>query len=153
MPPALPTIACAYAGRSTVAAMGRCPETSLTVPAAFSSATAASPRQRQSAESRALHYLGEISYATYLGHFRCLWCSSRRSLDDAHAIPLIWWRCISRRAGQPVALHHLCRAPRADGSGSPPAGGEPITFRRPPVLPGSASRTPLNAGRSPGYGW
>ena len=73
---------------------GILPET-IAIPAAFAAALVAlaltAGRPRNPLEARAIHYLGEISYATYLGHYM-LWFAFKLVLvDDAHAVgwPLI----------------------------------------------------------------
>jgi peptidoglycan/LPS O-acetylase OafA/YrhL len=66
------------------------PET-LAIPAAFAAIllllALTSDHPRNPLESRALHWLGEISYATYLGHY-LLWSVFKIAfVDDAYAVP------------------------------------------------------------------
>lgn len=70
---------------------GALPET-LAVPAAFAAALLALALVRASPlDARPLHYLGEISYATYLGHYLLWFAFKLAFVDDAHAVsaPLI----------------------------------------------------------------
>jgi peptidoglycan/LPS O-acetylase OafA/YrhL len=92
----LPAIACTAAALVLLAGWiaGPLPET-LAVPAAFAALLLAlaltAGKPGNPLEGRALHYLGEISYATYLGHF-LLWFAFKLMLvSDAHAVapPLI----------------------------------------------------------------
>lgn len=92
----LPAIACSAATLVLLAGWiaGPLPET-LAVPAAFAALLLAlaltAGKPGNPLEGRALHYLGEISYATYLGHF-LLWFAFKLMLvSDVHAVsaPLI----------------------------------------------------------------
>jgi len=92
----LPAIVCAAATLVMLAGwvVGPLPET-IAVPAAFATLLLAlaltAGKPGNPLEGRALHYLGEISYATYLGHF-LLWFAFKLVLvSDAHAVgvPLI----------------------------------------------------------------
>jgi peptidoglycan/LPS O-acetylase OafA/YrhL len=73
---------------------GALPET-LTVPAAFAAALLAlalsAGRRGNPVEGRALHYLGEISYATYLGHY-LLWFAFKLVLVDT---PKVGWPLVA----------------------------------------------------------
>jgi peptidoglycan/LPS O-acetylase OafA/YrhL len=69
---------------------GMVPET-LAVPAGFAvlllALALSAGRKGNPLEGRALHWLGEISYATYLGHY-LLWFAFKLVLvEDAHAVP------------------------------------------------------------------
>lgn len=72
----------------TMSISGLLPET-LAVPAGFAAALLALALLRTSPlDARPLHYLGEISYATYLGHY-ILWFAFKLVLvDNAHAVSL-----------------------------------------------------------------
>lgn len=92
----LPAIACAAAALVLLAGWiaGPLPET-LAVPAAFAALLLAlaltAGKPGNPLEGRTLHYLGEISYATYLGHF-LLWFTFKLAfVSDVHAVapPLI----------------------------------------------------------------
>ncbi len=67
---------------------------------------------RNPLESRALHYLGEISYATYLGHF-LLWIAFKLAfVDDAAAVsPLLVALYMALVLASSVALYHLVERP------------------------------------------
>ncbi|MBX3563726.1 MAG: acyltransferase [Sphingomonas sp.] len=68
--------------------LGLLPET-FAVPAAFAAALLALALTRGSLlESRAIHYLGEISYATYLGHYLLWFAFKLAFIEDDHAVPL-----------------------------------------------------------------
>ena len=73
---------------------GILPET-LTVPAAFAAALLAlaltASRRGNPLEGRTLYYLGEISYATYLGHY-LLWFAFKLALVDS---PKIGWALVA----------------------------------------------------------
>ncbi len=94
---------------------GFLPET-LALPAAFAAALLAaalsSGNKRNPLEAGWLHYLGEISYATYLSHFVLFIFFKLLLVSDAHAIPqtlillyLAMLLCAS------IALYHLVERP------------------------------------------
>ena len=91
------------------------PET-LRVPTAFAAIlltlAITAGRRGNPLEGAALHYLGEISYATYLGHF-LLWFVFKLALvDDVHAVhPLLTALFLALVLGSSVALHHLVERP------------------------------------------
>ena len=59
-----------------------------------------------------LHYLGEISYATYLGHFLLYLLFKMAFVDDPHAIPpLLIALFLLMVLGLSVALYHLVERP------------------------------------------
>ena len=59
-----------------------------------------------------LHYLGEISYATYLGHFLLYLLFKMAFVDDPHAIPpLLIALFLLMVRGLSVALYHLVERP------------------------------------------
>ena len=59
-----------------------------------------------------LHYLGEISYATYLGHFMLFIVFKLALVDDARAIPpLLVALYLAMVLGSSVALYHLIERP------------------------------------------
>ncbi|RYE02471.1 MAG: acyltransferase [Sphingomonadales bacterium] len=67
---------------------GLLPET-LAVPAAFAAALLALALTRGSPlEAAPLHYLGEISYATYLSHYLLWFAFKLAFVEDVHAVPL-----------------------------------------------------------------
>ncbi len=91
------------------------PET-LAIPAAFASALLAfaltSGAKGNPLDAGWLHYLGEISYATYLSHFMLFVLFKLALVSDAHAVPplliglyLVMVLCAS------VALYHLVERP------------------------------------------
>ncbi|RYD54251.1 MAG: acyltransferase [Sphingomonadales bacterium] len=100
------------ASLATTTIAGLLPET-LAVPAAFAAALLALALMRGSPlEGRAIHYLGEISYATYLGHY-LLWFAFKLALvDDAHAVSL---PLIALYLGMvliaSIALYHMVERP------------------------------------------
>ena len=98
----------------------------LTIPAAFAALLLAlaltSGYRRNPLESRALHYLGEISYATYLGHFLLFVVFKLAFVDDAHAIsPLLIALYLAMVLGSSVALYHLVERPAQDWMNRLPA--------------------------------
>ena len=111
--PALVAIGCtvvAYAAK-----LSGQPET-LTVPAAFAAALLAlaltSGLRGNLLEIPALHYLGEISYATYLSHFLLFVIFKLALLDDVHSIaPVLVALYLALVLGTSVALHHLVERP------------------------------------------
>lgn len=126
----LPAIACAAAALVLFTGWiaGALPET-FAVPAAFAALLLAlaltAGKPGNPLEGRALHYLGEISYATYLGHF-LLWFAFKLVLvSDVHAVsaPLIALYLALVLASS-AALYHWVERPaqrRLNG----------LTFRRP----------------------
>jgi peptidoglycan/LPS O-acetylase OafA/YrhL len=59
-----------------------------------------------------LHYLGEISYATYLSHFMLFVVFKLALVDDAHAIPpVLIGLYLAMVLGCSVALYHLVERP------------------------------------------
>jgi len=94
------------------AMLGTVPET-LAVPAAFAAALLALALVRGSPlEGRAIHYLGEISYATYLGHYLLWFAFKLAFVDDAHAVglPLIALYLAMVLASSAL-LYHLVERP------------------------------------------
>lgn len=91
------------------------PET-LSVPPALAGLLLAlaltSDRRGNPLEIAAVHYLGEISYATYLGHFLLFVVFKLAFVDDAHAIPPILVALyLAMVLGSSVALYHLIERP------------------------------------------
>lgn len=91
------------------------PET-LTIPAAFAALLLAlaltSGWRGNPLEARMIHYLGEISYATYLGHFLLFVVFKLAFVDDAHAIPpILVTLYLALVLGSSVALYHLVERP------------------------------------------
>lgn len=59
-----------------------------------------------------LHYLGEISYATYLSHFMLFFAFKLAFVDDAHAIPPVLIALyLALVLGCSIALYHLVERP------------------------------------------
>ena len=95
------------------------PET-LTIPATFAALllllALTSGHRHNPLETRVLHYLGEISYATYLGHFLLFVVFKLAFVDDAHAIPPVLIALyLALVLGTSVALYHLVERPAQDG--------------------------------------
>ena len=66
-------------------------------------------------ETPALHALGEISYATYLGHFLLFGVFKLAFVEDARAIPPVLIALyLTLVLGSSVALHHLVERPAQD---------------------------------------
>ena len=91
------------------------PET-LTVPFAFASLllglALTSGRRGNPLDWAPLHYLGEISYATYLSHFLMFVVFKLAFVDDAHAIPPVLTAFyLALVLGCSVALYHLVERP------------------------------------------
>jgi peptidoglycan/LPS O-acetylase OafA/YrhL len=96
----------------TGAIAGLVPET-LAVPAGFAAALLALAMTRASPlDARPIHYLGEISYATYLGHYLLWFVFKLAFVDDAHSVslPLIALYLAMVFASS-VALYHLIERP------------------------------------------
>ena len=97
---------------AAAAIAGTLPET-FAAPAAFAAGLLALALTRGSPlEGRAIHYLGEISYATYLGHYLLWFAFKLAFVHDAHAVslPLIALYLAMVLAGS-VALYHLVERP------------------------------------------
>lgn len=124
--PARPAaIACA-AGVAAVALAGLgLPET-LAVPPAFAALLLAlaltSGWRGNPLERPAPHYLGEISYATYLGHFLLFVVVKLAFVDDPRAIsPVLVAVYLALVLGCSVALHHLVERPAQEWMNRLPA--------------------------------
>ena len=94
---------------------GVLPET-LAIPPAFAALLLAlaltSDKSRNPLEAAPLHYLGEISYATYLGHFLLFVVFKLAFVDDARAIPpVLIGLFLVMVLGSSVALYHLIERP------------------------------------------
>jgi peptidoglycan/LPS O-acetylase OafA/YrhL len=94
---------------------GTMPET-LAIPAAFAAALLAlalsSGARGNVLETGWLHYLGEISYATYLGHFMLFVVFKLLLVSDAHAIhPALIALFLLMVLGSSIALYHLVERP------------------------------------------
>uniref|UniRef100_UPI0035CC7A92 acyltransferase family protein n=1 Tax=uncultured Sphingomonas sp. TaxID=158754 RepID=UPI0035CC7A92 len=101
------------------------PET-LAVPAAFAAGLLAlaltSDWRGNPLATPALHYLGEVSYATYLGHFLLFVLFKLALVDDPRAIPpLLIALYLALVFGSSVALHHLVERPAQDWMNRLPA--------------------------------
>ena len=123
--PGRPAVAAvALAASLLLARLLGAPET-LTIPAAFAAlllALALTSNGRNPLESPALHYLGEISYATYLGHFLLFVVFKLAFVDDARAIPpLLIALYLALVFGSSVALYHLVERPAQDWMNRLPA--------------------------------
>ena len=124
--PARPALIAALLGAALIAscAMG-VPET-LVLPAAFAALLLAlaltSDRRGNPLASAPLHYLGEISYATYLGHFLLFVLFKLACVNDPHAIPpLSIALYLLLVLGSSVSLHHLVERPAQDWMNRLPA--------------------------------
>ncbi|URW77062.1 acyltransferase [Sphingomonas donggukensis] len=88
----------------------------LRVPTGFASLLLAlaltSERRGNPLSATAIHYLGQVSYATYLGHF-LLWIVFKLLLvSDAHAVPSVLVALYLMLVfASSVALHHLVEMP------------------------------------------
>ena len=117
--PTLPSLAMlAVAVSMLTARTAGAPET-LTIPAAFAALllilALTSGRRGNPLEFQAIRYLGEISYATYLGHFLLFVVFKLAFVDDAHAIPPILIALyLALVLGSSVALYHLVERPAQD---------------------------------------
>ncbi|CAN5442175.1 acyltransferase [soil metagenome] len=94
---------------------GTLPET-LAIPAAFAAALLAaalsSGARGNPLEAGWLHYLGEISYATYLSHFMLFVLFKLALVSDAHAVPpLLIGLYLAMVLCGSVALYHLVERP------------------------------------------
>ena len=115
--PALPACASAAMGAMFFAGWlgGVLPET-LAIPPAFAAVLLAlaltSDKRRNPLEIAPLHYLGEISYATYLGHFLLFVVFKLAFVDDARAIPpVLIGLFLAMVLASSVALYHLVERP------------------------------------------
>jgi peptidoglycan/LPS O-acetylase OafA/YrhL len=111
--PALVATACAVVAFAAYVA-GQ-PET-LTIPAAFATGLLAlaltSGTRGNPLDAAALHYLGEISYATYLSHFLLFVIVKLVLIDDVRDVPPILIALyLLLVLGTSVALHHLVERP------------------------------------------
>lgn len=94
---------------------GRLPET-LAIPAAFAALllllALTAGRTGNPLEAAPLHYLGEISYATYLSHILLWFAFKLAFVEDAHAVawPLIGFYLVLVLASS-VALYHWVERP------------------------------------------
>jgi peptidoglycan/LPS O-acetylase OafA/YrhL len=103
----------------TAWAVGALSET-LAVPAAFAAIllvlALTSGKRGNPLEAGLLHYLGEISYATYLGHFLLFVVFKLVFVSDANAIPpLLVALYLVLVLGSSVALYHLVERPAQKG--------------------------------------
>jgi peptidoglycan/LPS O-acetylase OafA/YrhL len=115
--PALPVI---VSGAASIALLlcwltRALPET-LAIPPAFAALLLAlaltSDKRGNPLEIAPLHYLGEISYATYLGHFMLFIVFKLAFVDNARAIPpLLIALYLAMVLGSSVALYHLIERP------------------------------------------
>ncbi|MGY2732694.1 acyltransferase family protein [Sphingomonas sp. UYP23] len=121
--PALVAIGCALV--AFAAKLSGEPET-LTVPAAFAAGLLAlaltSEVRGNPLDIPALHYLGEISYATYLSHFLLFVIVKLALIDDVQGIPPVLIALyLLLVLGTSVALHHLVERPAQDWMNRLPA--------------------------------
>lgn len=116
---------------------GRLPET-LAVPAAFAALLLAlaltAGRPHNPLEIAPFHYLGEISYATYLAHFLLWFAFKLAFVSDAHAVgwPLTAAYLALVLAGS-AALYHAIERPAQRWINA-------LSFRRPRQAPTAGSR-------------
>ncbi|MDQ2879463.1 MAG: acyltransferase [Pseudomonadota bacterium] len=115
--PARPAIVAACLSALLFAAWlsGLLPET-LAIPACFAAALLAlaltSGMARNPLDGAAIHYLGEISYATYLGHFLLFVVFKLALVDDPHAVPPVLIALyLALVLANSVALYHLVERP------------------------------------------
>lgn len=113
--PALPATGALVVGCAALAAWGGgCTET-LAVPPAFAAlllAAALTAGRRGPLETPALHALGEISYATYLGHYLLFVVFKLAVVDDPRAVPpTLIALYLALVLASSVALHHLVERP------------------------------------------
>ncbi|MEG3176011.1 acyltransferase [Sphingomonas sp. RB3P16] len=124
--PALPSVgAAAVMIGLLVATRSGVPET-LAVPAAFAAGllllALTAGRRGNPLEGPALHYFGEISYATYLCHFLLFVVCKLALIDDASAVPPILAALyLALVFGCSVALTHLVERPAQDWMNRLPA--------------------------------
>lgn len=117
--PALPTLAAVAVVVALLAAWSAgAPETLVAAPA-FAALLLAlaltSGRRGNPLECAPLHYLGEISYATYLGHFLLFVVFKLALVDDARAIPpVLIGLYLLLVLGSSVVLYHLVERPAQD---------------------------------------
>lgn len=95
--------------------LGALPET-LAIPAGFAALLLAlaltSGLRGNPLDSPALHYLGEISYATYLGHFLLFVVFKLVLVDDPGAVPpMLIALYLALVLASSIALHHLVERP------------------------------------------
>ena len=114
--PAVPTIFALGTATISLAARYFGLAETLTIPAAFSALllvlALTSGSRGNPMETTALHYLGEISYATYLGHFLLFVVFKLAFVDDAHAIhPLLIVLYLALVLASSIALYHLVERP------------------------------------------
>jgi len=104
--------AAAAAALAGLAITGALPET-LAVPAAFAAALLALALTRGSPlEGRAIHYLGEISYATYLGHYLLWFAFKLAFVDDARAVsPMLIALYLAMVLAASMLLYHCVERP------------------------------------------
>ncbi|RYY29139.1 MAG: acyltransferase [Sphingomonadales bacterium] len=97
---------------AAAAITGTMPET-FAAPAAFAAALLALALVRNSLlEAAPLHYLGEISYATYLGHYLLWFAFKLAFVDDPHNVPLpLLALFLMLVLASSVALYHLVEKP------------------------------------------
>jgi peptidoglycan/LPS O-acetylase OafA/YrhL len=117
--PALPAALATMLGVAGVAAAALGAPETLTVPGAFAAFLLAlaltADRRGNPLETPALHALGEISYATYLGHFLLFGVFKLAFVEDARAIPPVLIALyLTLVLGSSVALHHLVERPAQD---------------------------------------
>jgi peptidoglycan/LPS O-acetylase OafA/YrhL len=124
--PTVPALLATSVALAALAATALGQRETLTVPAAFAAGLLAlaltSDRRGNPLEGRVLHYLGEISYATYLVHFLLFVVVKLLFLDDVHAIaPILIALYVALVLGSSVALHHLVERPAQDWMNRLPA--------------------------------
>ncbi len=111
--PALPSVVAVVVALALL--VSPLPET-LRVPGAFAALLLVLARtsglRGNPLDGRALHYLGEISYATYLGHFLLWFAFKLAFVDDARAVPigLVAAYLVLVLIGS-MALYHLVERP------------------------------------------
>ena len=117
--PALPACGAIILAVAALAARHAGVAETLAIPAAFAAlllTLALTSGHRHNPLTRpALHYLGEISYATYLGHFLLFVAFKLALVDDAQAIaPVLIALYLALVLGSSVTLHQLVERPAQD---------------------------------------
>jgi peptidoglycan/LPS O-acetylase OafA/YrhL len=117
-------------------------------------------------EGRALHYLGEISYATYLGHFLLWFAFKLAFVADAHAVPAeLVALYLMLVLSSSVALYHLVERPaqkwvndlklpsrlrEGPGEGLSTRAGDALEDAGPPLTPPASGRGTYFPVKTPG---
>lgn len=114
--PTLPAVGATGSALALAAAWASGAAETLVIPAAFAAlllaAALSAGRRGNPLEHPALHTLGDISYATYLGHFLLFVVFKLAVVDDPRAIPpTLIALYLALVLASSVALHHLVELP------------------------------------------